>query len=44
MVNKILLVVLLALCLTVGSAAVAQASAPQIVPAVSVGGLDYDYW
>ncbi|WP_285250235.1 hypothetical protein [Pseudarthrobacter sp. fls2-241-R2A-168] len=44
MVKKILLVLLLALGLTAGTAAVAQAAVPQAVPAVSVGGLDYDYW
>ncbi|MDQ0923323.1 hypothetical protein QF038_001831 [Pseudarthrobacter sp. W1I19] len=44
MVKKILLVVLLALGLTAGSAAIAQAAVPQMVPTVSVGGLDPDYW
>ncbi|MET3349020.1 UNVERIFIED_ORG: hypothetical protein ABID57_000689 [Arthrobacter sp. UYEF1] len=43
MVKKTLLVLLLALGLTAVPAA-AQAYVPQIVPAVSVGGLDYDYW
>lgn len=44
MVKKLLLVVLLALGLTAGSAAVAQASVPQAVAAVSVGGYDPAYW
>jgi hypothetical protein len=40
MVKKLLLVLLLALGLTAGSAGIAQAAVPRAVPAVSVGGLD----
>ena len=44
MVKKILLVLLLSLGLTAGSAGIAQAAVPEAVPTVSVGGLDPEYW
>ena len=44
MVKKLLLVVLLALGLTAGTAGIAQAVTPQAVPAISIGGLDPEYW